>query len=246
MNRIHERALRIIYNDKSSSYRELLTKNRSVTIHHRNIRQQEFIKSCREFPHHLNEVFVPHQCNYELRENNYLERRRIKLVRFGTKSISSLALKIWEILPNEIKDLDTLQIYKAKIKKQKSEFQQNALADYAKSICLKQHLIRKQKPHIYISIVTVKLTSISFPISVQNAIYHQSVLNFMGLVLSSVSWVAYHCAIVPSWVQNFFSWVLGGSENFSRGYFVGPKVSLVGITQAKNFFHRYFVGIVRS
>ena len=39
MNRIHERALRIIYNDKSSSYRELLTKNRSVTIHHRNIRQ---------------------------------------------------------------------------------------------------------------------------------------------------------------------------------------------------------------
>ena len=39
INRIHERALRIIYNDKSSSYRELLTKNRSVTIHHRNIRQ---------------------------------------------------------------------------------------------------------------------------------------------------------------------------------------------------------------
>ena len=63
------------------------------------------------------EVFVPHQCNYELRENNYLERRRIKSVRYSTKSISSLALKIWEILPNEIKDLDTLQIYKAKIKK---------------------------------------------------------------------------------------------------------------------------------
>ena len=38
MNRIHERALRITYNDKSSSYEELLTKDRSVTIHHRNIR----------------------------------------------------------------------------------------------------------------------------------------------------------------------------------------------------------------
>ena len=37
-NFIHERALRITYNDKSSSYRELLTKDRSVTIHHRNIR----------------------------------------------------------------------------------------------------------------------------------------------------------------------------------------------------------------
>ena len=38
INCIHERALRITYNDKSSSYRELLTKDRSVTIHHRNIR----------------------------------------------------------------------------------------------------------------------------------------------------------------------------------------------------------------
>ena len=65
----------------------------------------------------LNEVFVPCQCNYELRGNNFLERRRVKSVRYGTESISSLAPKIWEILPNEIKDSDTLQIFKAKIKK---------------------------------------------------------------------------------------------------------------------------------
>ena len=38
INRIHERALRITYNDKLSSYGEPLTKDSSVTIHHRNIR----------------------------------------------------------------------------------------------------------------------------------------------------------------------------------------------------------------
>ena len=38
-------------------------------------------------------------------------------MRYGTESISTLAPKIWEILPNEIKDLDTIQIFKAKIKK---------------------------------------------------------------------------------------------------------------------------------
>ena len=65
----------------------------------------------------LNEVFVPRQCNYELRLNNFLERRRVKSVRHGTESISSLAPKIWEILPNEIKDSNTPQIFKAKIKK---------------------------------------------------------------------------------------------------------------------------------
>ena len=64
-----------------------------------------------------NEVFVPHQCNYELPGNNFLERRRVESVRYGTESISSLAPKIWEILRNEIKDSDTLQVFKAKIKK---------------------------------------------------------------------------------------------------------------------------------
>ena len=34
VNRIHERALRITHNDKSSSYRKLLTKDRSVIMHH--------------------------------------------------------------------------------------------------------------------------------------------------------------------------------------------------------------------
>ena len=120
INRIHERALRITYNDKSSSYSELLTKDRSVTIHHRNIRvlAVEIYKVIQGIsPPLLNEVFVPRQCNYDLRGNNFLERSRVKSVRHGTESISSLAPKIWEILPNEIKDFDTLQIFKAKIKK---------------------------------------------------------------------------------------------------------------------------------
>ena len=61
--------------------------------------------------------FTPIRLNYELRGNNFLEIRRVKSVRYGTESISSLALKIWEILANEIKDLDILQIFKTKIKK---------------------------------------------------------------------------------------------------------------------------------
>ena len=38
INRIHERSLRIIYNDKSSTFEELLIRDKSVTIHQRNIR----------------------------------------------------------------------------------------------------------------------------------------------------------------------------------------------------------------
>ena len=89
-------------------------------MRHRNIRALaiEIYKVMQRIsPPLLNEVFMPRQCNYELRGNKFLERRRVKSVRYGTESISSLVPKIWEILPNEIKDSDTLQIFKAKIKK---------------------------------------------------------------------------------------------------------------------------------
>ena len=120
INRIHERALRITYNDKSLSYSELLTKDRSVTIHHRNIRALaiEIYKVIQGIlPPLLNEVFVPCQCNYDLHGNSSLEKRRVKSVRYDTDSISFLAPKIWKILPNKIKDPETLQIFKTKIKK---------------------------------------------------------------------------------------------------------------------------------
>ena len=37
INRIHERSLRTVYNDTSSTFQELLKRNRSVSIHHKNI-----------------------------------------------------------------------------------------------------------------------------------------------------------------------------------------------------------------
>ena len=118
INRIHERALRITYGDKSQSYAELLTKDGSVTIHHRNIRtlaRENYNMMQGISPPLLIEVFVPRQCNYELRGITFLERRRVKSVRYGTKS-PKIAPKIWKILPNQMKDSDTLQIFKEKIK----------------------------------------------------------------------------------------------------------------------------------
>ena len=37
INRIQERALRIVYNDRKSTFSELLTKDKSVTVHSRNL-----------------------------------------------------------------------------------------------------------------------------------------------------------------------------------------------------------------
>ena len=37
INNIHERALRLIYKDSQSSFKELLEKDHSVTVHHKNL-----------------------------------------------------------------------------------------------------------------------------------------------------------------------------------------------------------------
>ena len=37
INRLHERCLRLVYNDQKSSFKDLLEKDGSVSIHHRNL-----------------------------------------------------------------------------------------------------------------------------------------------------------------------------------------------------------------
>ena len=37
INKFHERALRLVYNDRQSIFQELLDKNNSFGIHHRNL-----------------------------------------------------------------------------------------------------------------------------------------------------------------------------------------------------------------
>ena len=70
INRIHERTLRIIFNDKSSTFQELLGKDNSLTTQHRNIRAlaTEIYKVLYGYsPAILNEVFVPFHCKYNFR-----------------------------------------------------------------------------------------------------------------------------------------------------------------------------------
>ena len=119
INRIHERALRITYNNKSSSFQDLLDKDNSVTVLHRIIRTLAI--ETLKVPHGLstpllNEIFQERKCNHKLRGNNFLNRRRVNSARYGTESVSFLAPKIWDISPLEIKNSETLNAFKAKIK----------------------------------------------------------------------------------------------------------------------------------
>ena len=53
---------------------------------------------------------------YNLRNDPELQRRRNRTVYFRTESISSLAPKIWELVPSDIRSANSLEIFKEKIK----------------------------------------------------------------------------------------------------------------------------------
>ena len=120
INSIHERALRITYQDHISTFQELLNKDNSVSIHHRNLQAlaKEMFKIHRGFsPDILREIFVPKISLYNLHRNNTFERRQVDSVYHGTESLSFLGPKIWDLVPLELKQLESLEVFKLKIKK---------------------------------------------------------------------------------------------------------------------------------
>ena len=71
INRLHERCLRIVYNDKKSNFNELLVKDGSVSIHHQNLQKLavEMFKVSRGLSHEIvNELFQFREQYYELRQ----------------------------------------------------------------------------------------------------------------------------------------------------------------------------------
>ena len=120
INRLHERCLRIIYNDKQSSFKMLLEKDISVSIHDRNIQcpPTEMYKLSNELsPPIVSNIFTQQNCHsYNLRLNSQFSRPLVRSVFHGTKSISYLGPVIWDILPDSYKNLPNFSVFKNRIK----------------------------------------------------------------------------------------------------------------------------------
>ena len=120
VNKIHEKALRLAYNDSPYlSFDELLIKDKSVRIHQRNLHllATEIFKVKNEMSTGLTEdIFHFVNRPYDLRNNGMLCRKRNRSVFYGTDSLSSLAARIWELIVQSFKDETELSQFKTKIK----------------------------------------------------------------------------------------------------------------------------------
>ena len=101
INRLHERCLRTIYNDKQSSFNELLEKDDSVSIHEQNLQVlgNEMYKISNGLTTPLMKDIFPINRNPDnLRQNSQFSRPRIKTVYHGAESISNLGPKIRDLV----------------------------------------------------------------------------------------------------------------------------------------------------
>ena len=117
---LHERCLRLIYSDKKSSYENLLEKDHSVSIHHKNIQALAIEmfkvknKLCSEI---TSNIFMERKNNhYNLRNPSYFITPQVNSVYHGTESLSYLGPKIWEIVSEDLKQKKSLNSFKEAIK----------------------------------------------------------------------------------------------------------------------------------
>ena len=118
INKIHERALRLVYNDEESSFENLLLKDNSFTIHERNIQTLaiELYKVVNHLSPKIMDFIFPLKKEIRYPNENIFYTKTVKTVSWGTESLSHLGPKIWSIIPPNIKKLDKLSLFTKNIR----------------------------------------------------------------------------------------------------------------------------------
>ena len=117
---LHERCLSLIHDNNLSSYEELLEKDGSVSIQHKYIQSLAIEMFQIKHGHSseiFSDIFTQTTQHYNFRQNRDFRIRSVKSVYHGSESISYLGPKIWEIVPANIKETNSLNSFKIEIHK---------------------------------------------------------------------------------------------------------------------------------
>ena len=118
INRIHERALRVVYSDDLSSFKTLLERDKSFTVHERNIQTLaiEMFKVANGLSPEIIKSVFPLKSNQMYCSKQIFKTKAVRSVYNGIDTLSFLGPKIWLIIPDDIKNVDNIKEFKRKIK----------------------------------------------------------------------------------------------------------------------------------
>ena len=98
INKLHERALKIVYKDSELSFEELLKLDNSFTIHQRNLQKLalEIYKVKNNLsPSFMKNIFTEHKKPYNLRNNPEFKTSNVHTVFNGIETITFRRPKTW-------------------------------------------------------------------------------------------------------------------------------------------------------
>ena len=105
--------------DSKLTFQELLDKSKTVSIHQKNLQvlaTEMFKAKLNISPEILKELFSFNVRNYNLRSQSTLKQMKANSVYFGRESLSSLASKILDLVPDSFKNENSLERFKNRIK----------------------------------------------------------------------------------------------------------------------------------
>jgi len=120
IEKIQKRALRYITNDYLCSYSELLEKCLLPTMYvqrSRSIAAEVFKMLNGIGPVYLQDMFKRKESVYSMRNSAMLTQPNFKTRKYGFSSIKYQGAKIWNGLPNEIKDANDMKTFKSLLMK---------------------------------------------------------------------------------------------------------------------------------
>ena len=122
INRLQERALRLIYNDFNSSFQQLLDIDNSFTIHDQNI--QSLIIEMYKVVNHFStktftDLFTKKEPSSQLRSKSDFTIPRIRTELYGKNTVRYLGPVLWNKVPSDMKQINSLNSFKKSIRKWK-------------------------------------------------------------------------------------------------------------------------------
>ena len=123
INKLQERALRLVYKKDNLTFAELLDLDNSVTVHQRNLQKlaTEMYKAQNQIsPIPMQQLFKEQDISHDLRNTRSWEVTKVRTVCYGTETVRYRGPQIWELLPIGIKETKSLEEFKAKIKSWKA------------------------------------------------------------------------------------------------------------------------------
>ena len=118
INKVHERALRVLLNDYESDFGKLLHINNGVCNHHRNIQTLliEILKIEKGFaPPIMASILKGRNKTYSVRNFQEFETERKIILYFGLKTISYRSPQLWSLLPEHMRQLNSLDQFKRSV-----------------------------------------------------------------------------------------------------------------------------------